>query len=199
MVVCGDIATSYVFSWSDIPLVDVGQEVQFQNAEGQRRAMTLRAAMRHAELNGKILVELQGEARVFRLGNPEKLVASGTLEKPRHLDELSTLGPNTIAEFYQDRGFSTSVMSPENFPLQFATLADLAGGDKQANAEIVRRILRGEEQGPKRDAVLLNAAAALFVAGRVKSLVEGWESAAELVDSGRAMAKLNELQPERGH
>lgn len=193
LVACGDIATSYVFSWSDLPLMDVGQGIQFQNAEGQRHPMMLRDAMRHAELNGKVLVELPGEARVFRHGDPAKLVAAGTIEPPQHLDELSTLGPNTIAEFYQDRGFSTSVMSPENFPLQYATLADLAGGDKQVNAEIVRRILRGEERGPKRDAVLLNAAAALFVAGRVKSLVEGWEHAAELLDSGKAMAKLGSL------
>ena len=86
-----------------------------------------------------------------------------------------------------------SVLSPEQFPLQPATLADLLGGDRQANAEIVRRILRGEERGPKRDAVLLNAAAALFVAGKTKSLVEGWDLAAEIIDDGRANAKLAEL------
>ena len=111
----------------------------------------------------------------------------------KHLDELSTLGATHVAEFYQERGFSTSVLTPENFPLQPGALADLRGGDKFVNAEIVRRILRGEERGPKRDAVLLNAAAALFVAGKVKSLVEGWELAAETVDTGRAGAKLAEL------
>ena len=110
-----------------------------------------------------------------------------------NLDEFSTLGDNTLAEFYQDRGFSTSVMSPRDFPLQPATLADLAGGHRQANAEIIRRLLRGEERGPKRDAVLLNAAAALFVAGKTKSLIEGWDVAAEVIDSGKANAKLTEL------
>ncbi len=109
------------------------------------------------------------------------------------LDELSTLGPNTIAEFYQERGFATSILAPGQFPLQRAGLADLLGGDRQANAEIVRRLLRGDERGPKRDAVLLNAAAALFVAGRAKSLTAGWDLAAETIDSGQAGAKLAEL------
>lgn len=109
------------------------------------------------------------------------------------LDELSPLGSNTIAEFYQVRGFATSVLSPEQFPLQGATLADLLGGDRHSNAEIIRRIFHGEERGPKRDAVLLNAAAALFVAGRTKSLAEGWDLAGKTIDSGQADAKLQEL------
>jgi anthranilate phosphoribosyltransferase len=79
------------------------------------------------------------------------------------------------------------------FPLQPATLADLRGGDREVNAAIIRRILRGEERGPKRDAVLLNAAAALFVAGKAKSLAEGWDSAAETIDSGKTAAKFAEL------
>ena len=109
------------------------------------------------------------------------------------LDELSTLGPNTIAEFYQERGFATSTLDPANFPLQSATLADLAGGKREENAEIVRRILRGDERGPKRDAVLLNTAAALFIASRVRTLSEGWHLAAELIDNGQSWKKLGEL------
>jgi anthranilate phosphoribosyltransferase len=109
------------------------------------------------------------------------------------LDELSTLGENTIAEFYQDRGFAMSTLSPHNFPLQPTSLDDLKGGDRQTNAEIVRHLLRGEDRGPKRDAVLLNAAAALFIAGRVKSMNEGWELATELIDGGAARARLEEL------
>jgi len=113
------------------------------------------------------------------------------------LDELSTLGPSTIAEFYQDRGFSISAMSPENFPLQSATLADLVGGDRAANAAIVCAILSGADRGPKRDAVLLNAAAALFLAGVARSMVEGWERAAAVIDSGAARAKLDTLAAAR--
>ena len=109
------------------------------------------------------------------------------------LDELSTLGDNTLAEFYQDHGFAASIISPAHFPVQPAVLADLAGGDRHANAEIIRRLLRNEERGPKRDAVLLNAGAALFVAGKTKSVSEGWDLANDLLASGRAKAKLNEL------
>lgn len=109
------------------------------------------------------------------------------------LDELSPLGANTVAEFYQERGFTVSTLDPDQFPLQPATLADLRGGDKLSNAEIIRRILRGDERGPKRDAVLLNAGAALFVAGRVRSMGEGWELAGEAIDDGRAAKKLHEL------
>lgn len=109
------------------------------------------------------------------------------------LDELSTLGETHVAEFYQDRGFMNSTLMLDGFVVQPAALADLAGADRAANAETVRRLLRGEERGPKRDAVLLNAAAALFVGGKAKALAEGWDLAGELIDSGRANAKLNEV------
>jgi anthranilate phosphoribosyltransferase len=112
----------------------------------------------------------------------------------RYLDELSPLGPTTIAEFYQERALTCSSLPPEAFPLQPVTLADLHGGDREVNAGIIRRVLNGEERGPKRDAVLLNTAAALFVADRTRSLADGWELAAETIDSGRAAAKLAELQ-----
>jgi anthranilate phosphoribosyltransferase len=125
------------------------------------------------------------------------MVVSGSVPPeggaPRYLDELSTLGENTIVEFHQPRAMAESSLLPENFPIQPAALSDLAGGDSQTNAEIVRRVLGGSEQGPKRDAVLLNAAAALFVAEKCRSLGEGWDRAAQLIDSGRALAKLKEL------
>jgi anthranilate phosphoribosyltransferase len=122
---------------------------------------------------------------------------SGIKTEHVNLDELSTLGPNHIAEFYQDRAFSTSFLSPEHFPLRPATLSDLAGGDAIANARITDAILRGPERGPKRDAVLLNAAAALFVAGKVRSMSEGWDLGRELLDRGNAAAKLDELKGAR--
>jgi anthranilate phosphoribosyltransferase len=132
-------------------------------------------------------------ARVLQsLGVRRGMVVSGRTDAGS-LDELSTLGDSTIAEFYQDRGFSVSVLSPADFRFQPATLADLAGGDRQANARIVREILGGIECGPKREAVLLNAGAALFVAGQTRSLMEGLDSAALLIDSGRALDKLESL------
>ena len=126
------------------------------------------------------------------LGVRRGMVVCGSADG-KYLDELSTLGENTVAEFYQERGFAVSTTAPESFPLQPATLADLRGGDKSVNAEIVRRILAGDERGPKRDAVLLNAGAALFIAGKTKSLMEGWTFAAETIDGGKAKAKLAEL------
>jgi len=137
-------------------------------------------------------------ARVLQsLGVRRAMVVCGEVRDEagslRHLDELSPLGPTTIAEFYQEHAVACSTLSPELFPLQPATLADLRGGDREVNAAIIRRILCGEERGPKRDAVLLNAAAALFVAGKTKSLVAGWNLAAAIIDDGRASAKLTEL------
>ena len=110
------------------------------------------------------------------------------------LDELSTLGMNTVAEFYQERGFTASMLDPNQLPLQPATLNDLLGGDRETNAEIIRRILRGEDRGPKMDAVLLNAGAALFVAGCARNISEGWDLAAETIGSGTAWKKLEALR-----
>ena len=120
------------------------------------------------------------------------MVVCGTVAEHK-LDELSTLGENFVAEFYHERGFTASTLALENFPLQSAKLENLLGGDKFQNAEITRNILSGIDRGPKRDAVLLNAGAALFVAGKAKSLAEGWELAGEIIDSGAATAKLADL------
>ena len=127
------------------------------------------------------------------LGVRRGMVVSGKVGQSQ-LDELSTLGANTVAEFYQERGFSTSTLDPNELPLQSATLNDLLGGDREVNAEIIRKILRGEDRGPKLDAVLLNAGAAVFVAGRVRSISEGWELAAETVQGGAAWTKLQALR-----
>ena len=66
-------------------------------------------------------------------------------------------------------------------------------GDSVENAGIIRAILGGTERGPKRDAVLLNAGHALFVAEKTNSALEGWELAAEVIDGGKARTKLGEL------
>jgi anthranilate phosphoribosyltransferase len=133
-------------------------------------------------------------ARVLQtLGVRRAMVVCGKVSGVGFLDELSTLGENTIAEFYQERGFNVSTLLTDEFPLQRALLADLLGGDKTTNAKIVRDILSGAEQGPKREAVLLNAAAALFVVGKSKSLMDGWALAVETIGSGRAREKLAEL------
>ena len=70
---------------------------------------------------------------------------------------------------------------------------ELGGGDAQTNADIIRAILSGKETGPKRDAVLLNAGAALFVAGEADTISTGMELAGAVIDDGRAIKKLNSL------
>ena len=131
------------------------------------------------------------------LGVRRGMVVAGTVKSQNEeiaaLDELSTLGQNSIAEFYHEHGFTISGLELEHLPLQPAHLGDLLGGDKFENAEITRRILGGADRGPKRDIVLLNAGAALFVAGRTKSLAEGWDLAGEVIDTGKALDKLEEL------
>ncbi len=151
---------------------------------GVRRAMVV---------CGKIESKVQSPKSKTGLADASEKIGNRKSEIGNFSDELSTLGENTIAEFYQEHGFTVSTTLPENFPLQPATLTDLLGGDKNVNAKIVREILSGAERGPKRDAVLLNAAAALFVAGKTKSLAEGWDLAGETIDSGRANEKLAEL------
>ncbi|MBL9135252.1 MAG: anthranilate phosphoribosyltransferase [Verrucomicrobiales bacterium] len=111
-----------------------------------------------------------------------------------HLDELSTVGDSVVAEFHHERALAVSTLSLQNLPVQPTVLADLAGGDCAENAGIVRRILAGQERGPKRDAVLLNAGAALFLAGRARGISEGWELAGSLIDSGQAANRLSRLQ-----
>jgi anthranilate phosphoribosyltransferase len=141
-------------------------------------------------------------ARVLQgLGVRRGMVVSGKVNRPtadagseQFLDELSTLGPNTIAEFYQERGFTVSQSDAAQFDLHPATLADLAGSDAKSNAAIVLKLLRGDEGGPRRDAVLLNAAAALFVANRARTLIDGWELAVEVLKTGAAARKLAALR-----
>jgi anthranilate phosphoribosyltransferase len=137
-------------------------------------------------------------ARVLQtLGVRRAMVVCGAVpvepDEARYLDELSPFGPTTVAEFYQENGLNCSVLAPDAFPIQPCKLADLTGGGREVNAAIIRNILNGKERGPKRDAVLLNAAAALFVAGAVRSLMAGWDMAGSVIDSGRAWSKLEEL------
>ncbi|HOX00937.1 MAG TPA: anthranilate phosphoribosyltransferase [Candidatus Paceibacterota bacterium] len=133
-------------------------------------------------------------ARVLQqLGLRRALVVSGQAEGS-WLDELSTIGPTRLAGFDPEQGFRESQLEPDSLPIQPARLSDLAGGDSAANAAIILAILDGRDRGPKRDAVLLNAAAALEVAGRVQTLREGWDLAAELIDSEKGIARLEAIR-----
>ena len=107
------------------------------------------------------------------------------------LDEISMVAPTTVCEVH-DGVFKSYVVTPEQFGFTRCSKEDLTGGTPEENAEISKTILRGEK-GPKRDAVALNAGAALYVAGKAATLEEGVRMAQELIDSGKAMEKLNEF------
>lgn len=107
------------------------------------------------------------------------------------LDEISNTGESRISEVREGTARSFTV-SPEDFGVPRATLAALRGGDREENARIIREILAGRN-GPKRDIVLMNAAAALLVGGRARDLKEGVALAARSIDSGAAQQKLAAL------
>ena len=135
------------------------------------------------------LADTLGKMGVYR-----GLVVSGSVPGGRALDEFSTLGNNQIAEFLQGQALISYDWSPNDLPLNPATLEDLNGGTREENAMLIERLFAGEDTGPKRDAVLLNAGAALMVAGRATSIAEGWDLALETLVSGKACAKLAALR-----
>ena len=108
------------------------------------------------------------------------------------LDEISMSAPTTVCEF-KDGWFRRYTIQPEDFGMTRCTKADLVGGTPEENAAITRAIISGEERGPKRDAVLLNAGAALYVAGKAPSMAEGVELAASLIESGAPVKTLETL------
>ena len=107
------------------------------------------------------------------------------------LDEMTLTGPTRVSEL-KNGSVSTYDVSPGDFGLAQAPADALKGGDADYNAEITRSILNGEE-GPRRDIVLLNAAAAIVAGGKAGDLNEGVQVAAEVIDSGKALEKLDAL------
>ncbi len=106
-----------------------------------------------------------------------------------NMDEITLTGGTTVGKI-KDGKVEVSTITPEQFGMKRCSLADLQGGDGTVNAQITKDILSGKETGAKRDIVLLNAAAALYLAGAAKNIEEGIESAASAVDSGKAMQTL---------
>lgn len=108
-----------------------------------------------------------------------------------HSDEISITGKTTVCEL-RDGTIRNYQIEPEDVGLERASLEAIQGGTPEKNAQILRRIFRGEA-GPTRDVVLLNGAAVFMAAGKVSSLREGVQMARESIDSGKAMKKLEEL------
>ncbi len=133
------------------------------------------------------LVPLLAEA-LRALGTRRAMVVHGR----NGLDELSTLGPTFVAEA-SPNGVREYVVTPAELGLRTAAADELSPGDDAAgNADITRAILAGEA-GARREIVLINAAAALYVAGKAATLVEGIAAAADSIDTGRAAGTLDRL------
>ena len=107
------------------------------------------------------------------------------------LDEITITGKSQVCEL-KDGQIKKYIVSPEDFGIKPAGVDFLTGGTAGQNAEIVRLILSGKK-GPRRDVVLINAAAALLAGDKVKAFKEGVKMAEEVIDSGKALAKLEQL------
>jgi len=128
-------------------------------------------------------------ARVLlRLGAEDVMV----VHSEEGLDEITVTGKTYIVRAKNGEIKSSSI-SPEEAGLQKASIDEIKGGDKKENARIILDILKGKAGSP-RDTVLINASAALQVAGRAKDFKEGIEIAKESIDSGKAYKKLEELK-----
>jgi len=127
-------------------------------------------------------------ARVLgRLGTAEAFVVCGE----GTFDEISITSPTRVSHL-KDGNVRTFDITPEDFGFTRASADDIKGGDAQKNADIIRKILQGEE-GPKRDMVLLNAGAAFAAAGLAPDIEKGIQMARDSIDSGKAKEKLDEL------
>lgn len=132
---------------------------------------------------------LEPMARVLtNLGVRKGMVVYGE-EK---LDEISICGPTKVIAFHNGE-YKKYTITPEEAGLRRGQKGDLLGGTPQENAEITRAILAGEERGAKRDAAVINAAAALFVAGKANGMKAAVKLAEDTIDSGKALRKLEEF------
>ena len=132
------------------------------------------------------LAEVMAEAARL-LGSKRVMIVHG-----QGLDELATCGPTDIVEL-RDGNISKHTVDYSDYGFEKASLDDLRGGSLSENAEIARGILANKLHGPKRDIVLLNAAAAIMLGGAATGLAEGIKLAGESIDSGRAAETLGEL------
>jgi anthranilate phosphoribosyltransferase len=128
-------------------------------------------------------------AQVFQdLGSESAIIVNGY----GGLDELTTTGPNQVSH-YRNGAVESYELDPREYGFAEGHISDLQGGDAPENAAILRGVLSGTVDGPKRDVVLLNAGAALLAAGMVSDLRAGIEVARESIESGAALEKLDAL------
>lgn len=125
---------------------------------------------------------------LMSLGVKRGMVVYGT----DNLDEISISAPTKVCEF-RDGYYRDLLIRPEDFGLKSASKDEITGGTPEENAQMTRDILAGKITGAKRDIVLLNAGAALFCAGAAESIQDGVNLAAEMIDSGKALKKIDEM------
>lgn len=133
------------------------------------------------------LTEIIAQA-MSRLGVENAFVVSGC----DNMDEITLTGETTISEIKNGK-VNTFVFKPEEVGLSCCTMEELRGGDGTENAQITRDILSGKLHGPKRDIVLLNAGATLYVGGVAESIASGVELAGKTIDEGKALDTLEKL------
>lgn len=124
---------------------------------------------------------------LLQLGTEHSLVVSGD----DGMDEISIAGPTRVIEV-RDGSTSEFFLEPADLSVELADLGEVAGGEPEENADLARRILEGE-RSPARDLVVINAAAAIYVSGKVPRLAEAATVAAEAIDSGAALRILGNL------
>lgn len=107
------------------------------------------------------------------------------------MDEISMSSPTSVCEV-KDGQFETYTITPEQFGFETCSKDELVGGTAEQNAEITRQILDGQK-GPKRNVVVMNAGAALYIAGKCATMEEGCRMAEDLIDSGKAKAQLEKF------
>ena len=137
-----------------------------------------------------VLLEPVAEV-LMKLGSKSGMVVYGTDK----LDEISLAAPTLVCE-YKDGWMKKYTLTPEQFGFKRCTRDDIKGGTPQENAAITRAILSGEITDSKRDTVLFNAGAALYIGGKAESIAEGIKLAASLIDSGAALATLDKFVEE---
>ncbi|NLD49305.1 MAG: anthranilate phosphoribosyltransferase, partial [Clostridiaceae bacterium] len=109
------------------------------------------------------------------------------------MDEITTTTSTMVSEVKEGEVLTYEI-NPENYDLRLSSKDELNGGDSKDNSEIIISLFNGRLDGPKKDILLLNSAAALYVGKKAPSIEAGIEMAEEIIDSGRALQKLNELR-----
>lgn len=126
---------------------------------------------------------------LVKLGIKGAMVVNGS----DGLDEITMTGLTNVCEV-KDGAIKEYTIDPHDYGFEYCTPFDLKGGTPEENAQITLDILSGKEQGAKRNTVLLNAGCAIYCSGNAATIAEGVEKAKEMIDSGKALAKLEEMK-----